>query len=210
MAEPLSQPSAARPDPSTLQGIAAMAQHRLKPLTALGRSFLASDAVGPVVVAESMDTALASLAARRGREAEVAGLAAEAGIPLPEPGQAVAHDPWGAFWVSPGMWFIEAPYATHEDIAAHLKPLFLEAASVTEQTDAWVRFEVSGLLPPLFERLCNLDLGRFPPGSATRTVIEHLGVYAIRRAPDRMTVLGPRSSAGSLHHALLAAAQSVF
>jgi sarcosine oxidase subunit gamma len=108
------------------------------------------------------------------------------------------------------MWFVEAPYATHEDIAAHLKPLFGEAASITEQTDAWARFEVAGPLPPLFERLCNLDLGRFGPGSATRTVIEHLGVYAIRRAPDRMTLLGPRSSAESLHHALVTAARGLF
>jgi sarcosine oxidase, subunit gamma len=184
--------------------------HRLKPLSALGREFLSVETIGPVTLSEDMDTALASLASRRGREAEVAALAAEAGVPLPEPGQAAVQGSWGAFWVSPGMWMVEAPYATHEDIVAHLKPIFGEAASITEQTDAWARFEVTGPLQPLFERLCNLDLGRFGPGSATRTVIEHLGVYAIRRAPNRMTLLGPRSSADSLHHALVTAARSVF
>jgi sarcosine oxidase subunit gamma len=93
---------------------------------------------------------------------------------------------------------------------AQLKPFFGEAASVTEQTDAWVQLEVTGPLQPLFERLCDLDLDRFGPGSATRTVIEHLGCYAVRRAADKITLLGPRSSAGSLHHAILAAARSAF
>lgn len=182
----------------------------LKPLSALGREFLLVETVGPVTLSEEMETALASLASRRGREAEVAELAAGAGIPLPGPGQVASQGAYGAFWVSPEMWFVEAPYATCEDIAAHLKSLFGEAASVTEQTDAWVRFDVNGPLQPLFERLCNLDLERFGPVSATRTIIEHLGIYAIRRSPNRMTLLAPRSSADSLHHALVTAARSAF
>ena len=185
-----------------------MGNPRLKPLSALGREFLLVETIGPVTIAEDMDVALASLASRRGREAEVEALAAGAGIPLPPPGQAATQGLWGAFWVSPEMWMLEAPYGTHEDIVAQVKPIFGDAASVTEQTDAWARFEVTGPLQPLFERLCNLDLGRFGPGSATRTIIEHLGVYAIRRAPNRMTLLGPRSSADSLHHALVTAARS--
>lgn len=180
----------------------------MKPLSALGRSSLAFDTIGPFTIAETMDTALASLATRRGREAEVATRAAEAGLPLPGPGQAASQGEWAAFWTGPETWFVEAPYATHEDIAAHLKPLFGDAASITEQTDAWARFEVAGPLQPFFERLCNLDPDRFGPGSATRTMIEHLGTYAIRRASDLMTLLGPRSSAASLHHALLSAARS--
>lgn len=182
--------------------------HRLRPLSALGRSFAASDTIGRLTIAESLDMALGSLASRRGHEAEVAELAAGAGIPLPEPGRSAVQGEWSAFWTGPGTWFVEAPHSTREDIVAHLKPVFGEAASITEQTDAWARFEVTGPLSPLFERLCNLDLNRFAPGSATRTVIEHLGCLVIRRSPDRMTVLGPRSSAASLHHALLTAARS--
>lgn len=187
-----------------------MAEHRLQPVSSLGRRFLAGEALGPVRIAERMDVALGSVASRRGREADVAVLAQGAGIPLPGPGQVAAQAPWSAFWLGPEQWMVEAPFLTHEDIAAHLRPVFGEAASVTEQTDAWARFEVEGRLEPLFERLCNLDLARFGPGSATRTLIEHLGCYVIRRAPDRATVLGPRSSAGSLHHALVTAARSAF
>lgn len=187
-----------------------MAEHRLKPLTALGRSVPLEERIGPIRIAERMDVALASVAVRHGREAEVVVQAERAGIPLPGPGQAGKNALWRAFWVSPEMWMIEAPYETHEDVAAHVKPVFGDAASVTEQTDAWVRFEVEGPLKPLFERLCNVDLDRFAPEHATRTVMEHLGVYVVRWAENRMTVLGPRSSAGSLHHVLVVAARSAF
>lgn len=187
-----------------------MLAHRLTPLSALGHPAPTADTVGPVTIAESMDWALASVATRLGREADLRARADRIGLPLPGPGQHAPGTPFSALWVSPEMWLVEAPYGTHEDIVAHLKPALGDAASLTEQTDAWVRLEVTGPLPPLFERLCNLDLARFPPGSATRTVIEHLGVYAIRRAPDALTLLGPRSSAASLHHALRAAARSAF
>lgn len=36
-----------------------------------------------------------------------------------------------------------APLATHEDIVAQLKPAFGDAASITEQIGAWVRFDLS-------------------------------------------------------------------
>ena len=121
-----------------------------------------------------------------------------------------AGEPWGAIWTGLCQWLLEAPFAAHEDVAAHLAPIFGEAASITEQTDAWVRLDVTGPLAPLLERLCNLDLARFPPGSATRTPMEHLGVLMIRRAEDQVTLLAGRSSAGSLHHALATAARSVF
>jgi sarcosine oxidase subunit gamma len=187
-----------------------VAEHRLKALTALGRPEPLAGRIGPVALTERTDAALASAAARRGRDAEMGERAGGAGIPLPGPGRAEAGPLWGAFWVSPGMWFVEAPLATHEDIAAHLKAILGDSASVTEQTDAWVRLDVEGPLAPMFERLCNVDLARFPPGSATRTLLEHLGVYLVRRSDDRMSVLGPRSSAASLHHALAAAAGSAF
>ena len=187
-----------------------MAKHRLKSITALGTTAPLNERIGPIRLSERSDLALASLDARRGCESEFGVKAAQADIPLPGPGQAAESAPWGTFWVSPDMWMVEAAYGSHEDMVTHVKPLFGELASVTEQTDAWVRFEVEGPLGPLFERLCNIDFERFEPGSATRTVMEHLGVYVIRRAQDRMTVLGARSSASSLHHALAVAARSVF
>lgn len=182
----------------------------LKALTPLGHDAPVSETVGPVTITENVGVALASLASRLGREAEVAAAAQAAGIPLPGPGRAETAS-YGAIWLGPEQWMIEAPFETHEDIAAVLKPLFGEAASITEQTDAWVRFDLTAAdLPALFERLCGHDLRRNGTGSATRTVIEHLGCYVVRRAENQVSVIGPRSSAHSLHHALITAAKSAF
>lgn len=182
----------------------------LKALTPLGHDAPITKIIGPVTITENVGVALASLAARLGRAAEVAAAAQAAGISLPGPGRAETAS-YGAIWLGPEQWMIEAPFETHEDIVAILKPLFGEAASITEQTDAWVRFDLTAAdLPALFERLCGYDLRRNGPGSATRTVIEHLGCYVVRRAENQVSVIGPRSSAQSLHHALITAAKSAF
>ena len=181
----------------------------LEPLTPLGHSAPETTTIGPVTITERTDTALASLAIRLGRAADVAAIAHQFGIPLPKPGHH-ATDTLSAFWLAPDMWMIEAPFATHEDIRAHLLQHFNDAASITEQTDAWVRFDVtSDTLPALMERLSNFDLAKAADNAATRTVIDHLGCYLIKRSPTEVTLYGPRSSAHSLHHALTTAATSL-
>ena len=183
----------------------------LHPLTPLGHAAPEVTSIGPVTITENTGVALASLATRRGREADVATAAQAAGIPQPGPGQAEKAALYGAIWLGEQQWMIEAPFETHEDIAAILKPIFGDAASITEQTDAWVRFDVVAPdLAALFERLCNYDLRSKAPGSATRTVIDHLGCYVVLRAPELVSVIGPRSSAHALRHALITAAKSVF
>lgn len=181
----------------------------LHALTPLGHRVPQVHETGPFRIAERFDVALASLAIRAGREAEMRAAAKTAGVPLPDPARARPGDPFGAFWVAPGMWFVEASFVTHEDIVAALKPAFGSSASVTEQTDAWVRFDLtSSDLAPWLERLSNVDWPAAPDGFATRTVIEHLGCYLIRRSADEATLYGPRSSARSLLHALDVAAKS--
>jgi sarcosine oxidase, subunit gamma len=180
--------------------------HRLKPLTPLGKAIAQTDTIGPVRIAENATMALASLATRKGREADVARAAKSLNIILPTPGRASEN----ALWLAPDQWMVEAAYSTHEDIVAHLKPTFGDAASITEQTDAWVRFDLSGPdLHAMFELLCNLDTRVLQPGHATRTVIEHLGCYVTCTIAG-FTILGPRSSAKSLHHALITAAKSAY
>ena len=183
-----------------------MPDHRLAPLTPLGNTTPQTDTIGPVTITENTGIALASLAIRRGRGTDVANAAASLNLTLPAPGHASEN----AMWLAPDQWMIEAPFATHEDIMAHLKPVFGDAASITEQTDAWVRFDLAGPdLPAMFDLLCNLDTRAMQPGHATRTVIDHLGCYVICRSVG-FTILGPRSSARSLHHALITAARSAF
>lgn len=188
-----------------------MADFVLKPLSPLGHTTAHITTIGPLTIAENTAVALASLASRLGQAGDVAGIAARLGLPLPVAGHCATGAVYSAFWLGPQQWMVEAPFVSHEDIVAQLKPQFGEAASITEQTDAWVRFDLAAPdLPPLFERLCNYDLRKHGPGCASRTVIEHLGCYLVHRAFGEITLLGPRSSARSLHHALMTAANSLY
>lgn len=186
----------------------------MQTLTALGRHAPAMLEIGAIRVTERFDLALAAIACRKGRELDCATAAKAAGVPLPGPACAETAGHCGAFWVAPAMWFVEAPFDSHEDIVAQLKPTFGDAASITEQTDAWVRFDITAsdearLLERLLERLCNVDFATAPDGFATRTVVEHLGCYLIRRGAGEVTLYGGRSSARSLLHAITVAAASV-
>jgi sarcosine oxidase, subunit gamma len=183
----------------------------LQPLTALGKRAATTVTLGPLTISERADVALASVAARKGRMADLAKAAKSAGVPLPGPATHKQGTPYSAFWTAPEMWFVEAPYATHELIADLLKSALGDAASITEQTDAWVAFDLAAPnLAPLLERLCNVDYTARPDGYATRTMMEHLGVYLIKHGPDKARVYGPRSSAESLLHAIETAAHSAF
>ena len=174
-----------------------------RPLTALGQPEAQTFTIGPVTITERFDVALASVALRRDRDKDLARLAKAAGLPLPAAASHAQGAPYAAFWMTPDMWMAEAPLASHDDIAAHLKLALADAASVTEQTDAWVRFDLTAPdLTPLLERLTNLDLPAKPDGFAARTVIDHLGVYLIRHAATTVTLYAPRASAQSLLHAL--------
>lgn len=183
----------------------------LQPLTALGRRDATTVTHGPLTITERTDVALASVAARKGRLADLTKAAQTAGVPLPGPATHQQGTPYSAFWVAPEMWLVEAPFASHELISEILKSALGDAASITEQTDAWVIFDLAAPdLAPLLERLCNVDFPKVPTGYATRTMIEHLGVYLIKHGPDKARLYGPRSSAESLLHALETMAGSAF
>lgn len=178
-------------------------------MTALGGHAPAVVTIGPLAITERVDVALASVAARRGMDLTAG--ARTAGLPLPEPLQYQTGTPYSAFWVAPEMWFVEAPFASHELIADMLKTALGAAASVTEQTDAWVIFDLAANdLAPLLERLTNVDYQAVSDGYATRTVIEHLGCYLVKQARGAARIYGPRSSAKGLLHALEVAAVAVW
>jgi sarcosine oxidase subunit gamma len=155
--------------------------------------------------------ALASVTARLGHEEHcAAGMKTELGVAAPGAGKMEQGDVLSALWTGPDQWMVEAPHDSHEDLAARLKDVLGDAASVTEQTDGWCRFDMEGDgVVAVLERLCNVNVAAMPGGAATRTSIEHLGCFLVCRAARRhLSVIGPRSSAGSLHHALLTAMRS--
>ena len=161
--------------------------HDLKPITALGGNEPQTDVIGTITIAENDGVALASVAARLG------------------------NDPEAGFWMGPDQWMVGAPMTTHEDLAEQLKSRFGNTASITEQSGAWVVFDVTGTtMRDMCELLCNVPIRRMQAGDVQRTMIHQMGCFVIRRkADDHIRILGPRASAKSLHHVLLTAARSV-
>jgi len=189
-----------------------VSDHTLTALTALGGPAAAIDRFSGVTIRENPDLAMASAATRMGRDADMAARAKRLiGIALPGPGGLVAAGDWSAFWTSPGQWMLTAPFVSHEDIAAIARGTLGDAASVTEQTDGWVRFEIEGpLAVPMLQRLCNADVVTMRAGQATRCQIEHLGTFLLCQVPGTgFSLLTLRSGAASMRHALVTAAQSL-
>lgn len=178
----------------------------LTPLTALGTTTPWSQTMGRLCLSETPELALASLALSRDTPPPT-----PFGMLLPGAGQCVFSEPYGAFWMGPNQWMVEGHKHAHKDFAAELKT---EAPGtyVTEQTDAWCAFDIiaqseQNRLPQLMQKLVNLDAHAFVTGCATRTGLEHMNVFLIRRADTHLTVIGMRSLAGSLKHAICTAAQ---
>jgi sarcosine oxidase subunit gamma len=189
-----------------------VSKHSLKPLTPLGNDNPVSVSIGNAQITELTNFAFASLAQRGGKSRPFAAAAKRLfKIKLPAPGHSTSKDDFTVFWSSPEQWFVEAPLATHEDIASILKAEFEESASITEQSGGWCRFDLDGnASTSILERLCSVDTAAMNGNAATRSVIEHIGVFLLcRKIGTHFSIYGPRSSAGSLYHALVIAAKSV-
>jgi len=185
--------------------------HDLKSVTALGGTEPRVDSFDHINIAENDGLALASVAARLGHEKDVHKVLKRLLGGVPGPGRAQLHDPEAGFWMGPDQWMVGAPRNTHEGLADTLKALLGDAASVTEQSGAWVTFDVTGTaMEDMCERLCAVPIRLMTKGDTHRTVIHQLGCFVIRRdAPDHVRIMGPRASAGTLHHALITAAKSL-
>lgn len=175
----------------------------LTPLTALGTTNPRSLQAGGLTLREDNGLGLVSLAATGDAPAPF-------GIALPGPG-AWSEGPHGlgAFWTGRDQWMITGAGRADGDFAAAVSQAAPDAR-VTEQTDAWAAIEITGdamTLGLLLERLVNLPPRATAPGRSTRTLLHHMGVFVIRPAAERLVVLGMRSAAGSLWHALETAAE---
>lgn len=177
----------------------------LHPLCALGDAAPRQVAHGALALAERPDLALASLAVLRGVSTP-----APFGLALPEPGGWAGAGAMAAFWMAPGQWMIAAEGRAEEDFAAALAAE-APGCAITEQTDGFVAIEIAaqgGARPIelLLERLVNLAPAARAPGHAARTGLEHMSVFVLRPAPERAMIVGMRSAAHSLWHALDTAA----
>ena len=185
--------------------------HNLTVTTALGGTEPRIDMHGPITLSEEPGYALASVAARKGGErATILAIRRLIGPAAPKPGY-IAGDKVTAFWIGPDQWMLEAPYDSHETLFEQAAAAVKGKASVTEQTGGWCRFDLRGVgLASVLERLCPINMITFQPGGVTRSSIDHLSCFIICRALEHISILGPRSSAASLHHGLLTAMRSAY
>lgn len=178
----------------------------LSALTPLGAADPRTDKIGTITLTEVTDRALASLTCRNNAMPAFLAAAVGMGLTLPKAGHWTDGKP-AAIWTGVDQWLIDAPYGP--DLAQDLKSVFGDCASVTEQTDAWARFDILGAARvDLLERLCPAPSRRMTTGMATRSTIEHIGCLLICDA-DRFRLMCARSYAGSLHHAITTVAQGL-
>ena len=181
--------------------------------TALGGTIPFDETIGGNRIREVSNAAMASLAMLKGQGAAFKKAAASRLGELPAPGHAVGHaaghgggaNHTSSIWMGPDQYLVEGIDT------ATLAATFGASAAITDQCDAWVRFDVTGGdVVAMLERLSGADTRRMQAGSATRTAIHHMHCVIVCRAGGTdFTILGPRSSAASLHHALVAAAASL-
>ncbi|MBT8153664.1 sarcosine oxidase subunit gamma [Epibacterium ulvae] len=176
----------------------------LSSITALGAQSPWAEIAGALQMSEDTNLGLASLALpKEGAQPSPFDLI------LPDVGIATTNAGYGAFWTGPNQWMIEGYGHGEPDFAAAVKAQAPDCY-VTEQTDGWCAFDVrsqdDGALDALLQRLVNLDPAALQPGCVARTGLHHMSVFVIRRANDHITLLGMRSLAGSLRHALHTAA----
>lgn len=165
----------------------------------------AAYSVGDFNLAVEPGLALASVAARTGKEGEAATRLADIlGTGLPLPGALSKGAEHSAFWTGRDQWMIAADHETHEHLAAELKSALEDTASVTEQNDGWICLDLTGPdLPRVFERLMHADTSALKEGTAIRTVIEHIGCFVLCLETDRhYRLFAGRSYGRSLFHAL--------
>ena len=185
--------------------------HNLSAVTALNETQPRTDQQGPITLSEEPNFAMATVTARNGgQRATKSAICRIVGFNAPKPGQFVGETVT-AFWMGADQWMLEAPYHSHEMLFDQVIAEVKGKASVTEQSGGWCRFDMRGIgLASVMELLCPINMTKFKTGDAIRTSIDHLGCFVICRNLEHLSIIGPRSSAQSLHHTLLTAMTSAY
>ena len=155
---------------------------------------------------EVTDLSIVSIACpQSGRKALESAVAKAWSLRLPAPGRTASAGADGPvlMFTAPDQYFALLP-AGGDPPLRHVQTALGNAAYCTDQSDNWVALRMSGpLASAALERICPVDTdpSAFPAGSATRTVLEHIGSIVFCEEEGRFLLLAPSSFAGSLLHA---------
>ncbi|WP_454917024.1 sarcosine oxidase subunit gamma [Xanthobacter sediminis] len=132
-----------------------------------------------VVARQVHGLAAATLAAPKGKAADLVQRFAAAGLPLADAPKAVSGGALTAVGTGPGRWFVTAEGMTGAALLDHLRAIAGPQAALTDQSDANIILEVTGpsVRAALAKGLAlDLDPTAFGPGDAATTVVSHVGV----------------------------------
>ncbi|WP_171169719.1 sarcosine oxidase subunit gamma [Ruegeria sp. HKCCA0370] len=180
--------------------------------TAIGGSEPKRDVVGTLTFQEREDVALASVSARLGQEETVkAKLQTVCGIPAPEAGRWEKGETSSLHWLGPDQYLCEEAFAGPLDLARRMETELAGIASVTDQSDAFTRIDMTGQgATGLLQRLTVLDVEQMQAGAFNRTAIHHVGcLLRCNEAGTDFSIYAPRSYAISVHHMLIEVARAL-
>jgi len=156
---------------------------------------------------------IAKVSARKGaRPTLVQVFRADFGLDLPPGPRRTTSPHWAAIGLAPDSWLLTcegSPYSLAPSLESSLGP----AASITDQTDAYVVLTLTGAkLREILAKLTPIDLHprSFQPGDAAQTLAAHISIILWRLDDvDGLAVFElavPRSYFASLRESLYAAA----
>ncbi|WIY24369.1 sarcosine oxidase subunit gamma [Parasedimentitalea psychrophila] len=185
----------------------------LQMMTPMGNTTPTVEHYGSTCIAEHCGIELVSLAARRGQTETLQDyVEKELGVRLPKVGGSVTGTDVSAWWTGPDQWMIEARWDIKLALTGRVAQVIGKLGSVVDQSDGWVRYDISGPdVISMFEKLTAIDVQMMQSGTVVRSAIHHIGCFIrCETAGDDYSVYGPRSSADSLHEALVGTALANF
>jgi heterotetrameric sarcosine oxidase gamma subunit len=153
--------------------------------------------IGETVLTSVQPASIVSVAPFKGQGMAVNdALKTVAKIVLPTVGMATSKKHVRAMWAGQGQWFVIG------DIDLQILTNELDSkAAVTDQSDAWVVFTLSGAdATEVMSRLCSLDLGAMEIGQTARAEFAHM-MSCITPVPEGFEIMIMRSFAKTaIHH----------
>ena len=186
--------------------------HKLKALTPLNNDQLAFDRFEGITLREENDLSLAMLMKHSGTDKDFHALAKNIlKVDFPKVSKSVTQGERVIRWIRSDTWLIEAPYIGHGKLESEIKDLFGNAVAVVEQSDAFCLFDIEGLkCTEVLARLCNVDTGKMKKGDISATQLEHLNCFIVcKKEGQQYRIMGPRSAAISIQHAIISAIKSI-
>ncbi len=184
----------------------------LKPLNAIGGKDLESNSINGIKISEENVISLASIGCSSKLFKSLSRkMKTKFNVSVPGPGKSLINQKIRVSWTAQGQWFLESPDAFNQGFANYLVEKLGKDFAITEQSDGWVKVSISGeTVLKVLEKCIILDLNKMSDGSFSRCSLDHIGVYLLcERVKKSFVIYGPRSSAKSLHHALIQAAYSL-